>query len=721
MNYTFEQRLEALRRRKEEQTQEKIRRNGYMDEDDYGSVPPPEDFVFYPECNDKEHGTFYGAELWGRNFRRLMEAHPVYVDKNDALAGRWMFILQRMRPFESVTSVNNLEMAPIFDFSHLKPIQKKYALLPGIGKMHHFGGDYQIGLDLGWYGLRDKVNHYAEINTDPEAQELYAAEKDILAGIINWVERTIDVIREMVEAETDPAIKANLTAMLEANEQILRGPARNLREACQWISWYNMAERTYCRAGAGCQLDQVLLPYYEKSKADGMTDEEATFILACFLLIDPHYYQLGGPAADGTDNTNRLSYLLLEAAHNLKSTANLTIRVFDGMDEGLMRRGLEILFEDKLGYPRFSGDKALVEGFMKNGYSAELARKRIALGCNWMSLPGVEYTMNDLIKINMAKVFEVAFSEYQGESTEELFKSFEDHLRIAAKCIREGIDFHLKNQYRNAPELLLNLVSHGPMEKGRDASHGGLEYYNIAIDGSGIATVADSFAALQVRCEQEGRLSWDQVRKAIAEDFAGDEGEKIRKILASTPKYGHGGTEGDKWAKRVSECFTNMISGERTPDGYLTIPGLFSWANTIPFGKDVGATPNGRHAKAPINHGANPHNGFRKDGAFTAAAKAIASVQPGYGNTAPFQLELNTTMTDRENAIDHVMAVIRGHFDLGGTLVNVNIVNKDTILAAHADPKAYPNLVVRVTGFTAYFSALSPEFRQLVVDRILTE
>lgn len=721
MNYTFEQRLEELRRRKEEQTQEKIRRNGYMDEDDYGSVPPPEDFVFYPECNDKEHGTFYGAELWGRNFRRLMEAHPVYVDKNDALAGRWMFILQRMRPFESVTSVNNLEMAPIFDFSHLKPIQKKYALLPGIGKMHHFGGDYQIGLDLGWYGLRDKVNHYAEINTDPEAQELYAAEKDILAGIINWVERTIDVIREMVEAETDPAIKENLAAMLEANEQILKGPARNLREACQWISWYNMAERTYCRAGAGCQLDQVLLPYYEKSKADGMTDEEATFILACFLLIDPHYYQLGGPAADGTDNTNRLSYLLLEAAHNLKSTANLTIRVFDGMDEGLMRRGLEILFEDKLGYPRFSGDKALVEGFMKNGYSAELARKRIALGCNWMSLPGVEYTMNDLIKINMAKVFEVAFSEYQGESTEELFKSFEDHLRIAAKCIREGIDFHLKNQYRNAPELLLNLVSHGPMEKGRDASHGGLEYYNIAIDGSGIATVADSFAALQVRCEQEGRLSWDQVRKAIAEDFAGDEGEKIRKILASTPKYGHGGTEGDKWAKRVSECFTNMISGERTPDGYLTIPGLFSWANTIPFGKDVGATPNGRHAKAPINHGANPHNGFRKDGAFTAAAKAIASVQPGYGNTAPFQLELNTTMTDRENAIDHVMAVIRGHFDLGGTLVNVNIVNKDTILAAHADPKAYPNLVVRVTGFTAYFSALSPEFRQLVVDRILTE
>ena len=82
-----------------------------------------------------------------------------------------------------------------------------------------------------------------------------------------------------------------------------------------------------------------------------MTDDEATFILACFLLCDPHYYQIGGPAADGSDNTNHLSYLILEAAHQLKSTANITIRVFDNMDEGLFRRGLEILFEDRLSYP----------------------------------------------------------------------------------------------------------------------------------------------------------------------------------------------------------------------------------------------------------------------------------------------------------------------------------------------------------------------------------
>lgn len=371
-------------------------------------------------------------------------------------------------------------------------------------------------------------------------------------------------------------------------------------------------------------------------------------------------------------------------------------------------------------YPRFSGDKALVSGFMKNGYSAELARRRIALGCNWMSLPGLEYTMNDLVKINMAKVFEVAFQEYQGDDLAEFYDVFRKDLLEAIACIKAGIDFHLKNQYRNAPELLLNLVSHGPIEKGRDASHGGLQYYNIAIDGAGIATVADSFAALELHCCEKKDLSWDQVRNAIAVNFEGPEADAVRRILKNTPMYGYGGTEADGWALRISRFFTERISQERTPEGHLTIPGLFSWANTVPFGKQVGATPNGRRAGEPINHGANPNNGFRKDGAFTAAAKAIAAVQPGYGNTAPFQLELNDTIIDRENAIENVAAVLKGHFDMGGTLVNVNIVDKDQILAANEDPSAYPNLIVRVTGFTAYFSALSPEFRQLVVDRIIS-
>lgn len=100
------------------------------------------------------------------------------------------------------------------------------------------------------------------------------------------------------------------------------------------------------------------------------------------------------------------------------------------------------------------------------------------------------------------------------------------------------------------------------------------------------------------------------------------------------------------------------------------------------------------------------------------SAKVIAKIQPGYGNTAPMQWELDPTFATTDN-IELIKSIITTHFDLGGTLINVNIMDKDKILDAHKNPSNYPDLVVRVTGFTAYFSMLSPQFRQLVVDRIL--
>ena len=138
-------------------------------------------------------------------------------------------------------------------------------------------------------------------------------------------------------------------------------------------------------------------------------------------------------------------------------------------------------------------------------------------------------------------------------------------------------------------------------------------------------------------------------------------------------------------------------------------------------GKSVGATPNGRKAGEPINHGANPLPGFRKDGAFSAMGNAIAMVQPGYGNTAPWQLELTPTIIDNDEALANIEAVLVSHFKQGGTLININIMDNRKIMEAYEDPAKYPDLVVRVTGFTAYFSALSPEFRRMIVDRIVTD
>jgi formate C-acetyltransferase len=497
-------------------------------------------------------------------------------------------------------------------------------------------------------------------------------------------------------------------------------PPETLREVVQWIAIFNMVSRTYNRDGAGGQLDELLRPYYERDLAAGrITDADAEFYCFCLLLNDPHYYQLGGPDGEGKDQTSRMSYIILEAAAKLKASCNLTIRVWDGMDRALFRRGVEILLENKLGYPRFSGDKALVEGFMKNGYDASLARRRIAVGCNWMSLPGLEYTLNDVVKINIAKVFEVAFGE--SHSLAELEANYLKHFRIAFKTVMDGIDFHLDHQYLNEPELMLNLLSHGPIEKGKDVSHGGAMYYNMACDGAGLGTVADSFAAVEQRVQDEKSLTWDQLAAALASDFSGDDGERIQKLLLASDRYGHGGTRADRWAKWLTKVLVDEVANHTTPKGFKMIPGWFSWADTLRFGRTVGATPNGRKAGEAISHVANPNPGFRSDGALTAMARAIAEVQPGYGNTAPWQLELDLGFVHSDHAVEKLMALMEAHFNLGGTLININIVDADEILDAHAHPERHPDLIVRVTGFSAYFTSLSPAFRQLVVKRLIRE
>lgn len=710
----YKERVAILRKRKIEQTNQKVSIEGGLNEDDYGRIVPPEGFGWKIIPNHPD-GSFYGYQGWAENFYDLMSKHPIYIDPLDAFSGKWMFFLSRMK---------GSIWPPEYDYSHLKPLFEKYNIICGIGFDAHFAPDYKIGLELGWEGLLEKLNHYKAIH-GPEKYQFYEAEEKVIRAIQIWIHRTNDLIVELEMIEQNPQLKKNLHEMYEINTWVVDKPPRTLREACQWICWFNMATRTYNRDGAGCQLDELLRPYYTKDITSGLIDEdEARFYIACLLLNETHYYQLGGPDRDGHDMTSHVSYLILEAADLINTSCNLTIRVHEGLDPEFFLKSVSYLFTNKNGWPRYSGDKALVEGFTRSGFPAELARQRIAVGCNWMSLPGLEYTMNDLVKINTAKVFEVAFFEMmetcKNPSVAVLWDHFEAHLRKAVEVTAAGIEFHLKYQVYNEPELILNLLSHGPVEKGLDISDGGAQFYNLAIDGSGIAVVADSFAALEQRIEKEGKVTWDQITRQLRTDYAGVEGEYIRQMMKSSEKYGQGASLGDKWGVQISQLFTSLVREQNTHyQGHTFIPGWFSWANTIDFGKTVGSTPNGRKAKEPVNHGANPLPGFRKDGAVTALANIVAAIQPGYGNTAPIQLELDPSLGSDEGSIKKIADFIRTVFDIGATLLNINILDQEKILEAHKDPSKYPDLVVRVTGFTAYFSMLSPEFRQLVVDRII--
>ncbi len=714
--FTYDERIALLRERKISQTEEKAKAGG-ADEDDYGLIVQDWEYKLKP---NHENGSIYGYEAWKENYCAILKEHPIYVDALDAFSAKGFLFLERLRP-------KTKKWNPDYAYPELQAIFDKYQVISGIDNCHHFTPDLEIGLNIGWGGILQQLKD-GRAKNDETHYEFYDAEIAVVESIIGFIRRAGDEIEEISKKEKNKQLSANLKEMADIDHRICSEPPKTFREAIQWANWFSMISRTYNRGSSGGQLEDLFNPFYERDiKAGILTDEEAVFYLACMFLQDSRYWQLSGPDENDNDTTCHLSYLALDAADKINVAINLTIRVHDKLDPVFFKKSIELLFKHKQGWPRYSGDKALMEGFMRCGYPKELARKRVAAGCHWMCMPGMEYTMNDTVKVNIAMVFQVAFEDMMeheaNPNTKILWDYYKKHLKIATDATGDGIIHHLTYQTKSQPELILNLFQHGLIEKGVNITDGGANYYNMCMDAAGLAVAADSFAALEQRLDNEKRMSYKELQNHINANYEDKDGEYVRQMMLHSERYGGGETLGDKWAVMIKDEWTKDVRNQverhkDNPKHVNFIPGFFSWSNTILLGSILKATPNGRKCGEPINHGANPNSGFRKDGAVTSMCNSIASVQPYYGNTAPVQLEVDPQIMNDPEGVDKMCAMVKGIINSGNTLLNINIIDAKKILEAHKDPLKFPDLVVRVTGFTAFFAMLSEKFRELVVERV---
>ena len=344
---------------------------GAMDHDEWGIVLPPESsrevvetmsasgviardvlFNFVTLESNHPNGDFYGAAAVGRNYRMILENHPVFIDRYSSLAGAYMTNFYAYR---------KTQWKPEYNFGDLQEAQELYAIVHGIGGLQHMCQDNQIALSLGLSGLLERVRCHGRRN--PGKAEFYTALEDIVLGLMNWISRTASEAGRLARIAEVPGAKRNLEEIAQINLALLERPPKTFREACQLLLWVQLLLRMYNGSGSLGRLDLQLMPYYEADKQKGrLTDEEAVFHIACLLQRDTAYIQLGGYDESGNDNTNRVSYLILEAAHRLKAPANIGIAVADDIEDKLFRRGVEVILEDKLGYPKFLGMKNMVEG-----------------------------------------------------------------------------------------------------------------------------------------------------------------------------------------------------------------------------------------------------------------------------------------------------------------------------------------------------------------------
>ena len=709
----YRARIEALRQTKSEHTQEKIRTKGYHDSDDHGWIPWREPIPFTPESNHPGGGC-YGPRCIGENFREWLRVHPLYIHPMSALAGAWV----QFGP----PGVGG--WPPEDRPKHLTPLHEKYnTLFHGIGAMNHVGPDMRIGLELGWGGLLKKIRHYRALNR-PQDTSFYDGEEAFVLGVQEWIRRHVTHARQMAASEEDLTLRRNFLDIAAMNEHLVDHPPQTLRQACQFLAWFQSVDRMWGAGGALGQLDELLRPYYDADRAAGRTDdEEAIWCIASLFFNDTHYSQIGGLSPEGDDLTSPVSFFVLEAMHRLRIPINIAVRVHDQLNPELLHKAIQYLFEDGTGCS-FACSKGLDEGYARNGVPLPMARMRAKVGCNWTALPGIEYGLQDVTRMCMIAPFLHAFHDLMAATAEPtlegLWERYVHHMRINIDTMKEGRDWHMEHQGQNCPEIVLNLFMHGPIERGLDMVEGGVDIYFLTCDGLGLATVADSFAAIEQRVAQEQRLTWEELAHHLENSYEG--AEEVRLMLAGIPRYGSGGSRADGWAKRVADLYTELMRGTPTPKGFTIIPGLFSHGGIARYGMGLGATPNGRRAGAPIAHSADPDPGFMADGgaAPTAKSNAVAAVQPRWGNTTPLQLDLDENLSHQIGGIESVEALIKGHYDMGGTLINLNVISKEQILEAHDDPSKYPDLVVRVTGYSAYFRSLSPEYRQQIVDRLLS-
>ena len=254
--FTYDKRIALLRELKVKQTEEKARAGG-ANEDDYGLIVQDEfDYKLKP---NHENGSIYGYKAWTENYCAILDSHPLYVNPLDAFVGKGFLFLERLRP---VTCKWN----PDYPFDDLKVLFDKYNVISGIDNCHHFTPDLQIGFDLGWGGILEKLKKHRELR-DESHFEFYDSEIAVVEAIIRFLTRMSNELLELSEIEKNPTLKQNLKEMGEMNLKIAAGKPETFKEAVQGMCWFSMLSRTYNRGSAGGQLDEMLRPYYEADTA----------------------------------------------------------------------------------------------------------------------------------------------------------------------------------------------------------------------------------------------------------------------------------------------------------------------------------------------------------------------------------------------------------------------------------------------------------------------
>jgi len=539
-------------------------------------------------------------------------------------------------------------------------------------------------------------------------------------------------IRSVLKLTARYAAYARETGREDVAQILDRVPAygaRTLHEALQSLRILHFA--MWCEGDYHNTLgrfDQYMRPYFERDLAEGrLTEEEALelieeFFLACNRDSDlyPGMQQgdngqsmvLGGMTKDGRDGYSRLTELCLTASGELRVIdPKINLRVNGKTPLSVFERGTQ-LTKLGLGFPQYENDDIVIPALMKLGYSEEDARNYVVAACWEFIVPGVGMDIPNIGALSFTGVANQVIRErlHEVSSAEELMPFVKDAIFKEVRSIADGLhDLYV------IPSPYLSIFFEGCAEKAKDISLGS-KYNNYGIHGTGLATAADSLAAVQKMIFERG-VKPETLIAAMDADFEGYEALH-HALKFECPKMGNDEDEVDEIGCWLLNLFADSVEGLVNERGGIFRAGTGSAMYYIWHASGIGATADGRRACEPLPANYAPTLNTRLSG---PASLIRSFAKPDLGrviNGGPLTIEFHDSVFRSSEAITKVAYLVRSFILEGGHQLQLNTVNRDQLLDAQAHPENYRNLIVRVWGWSGYFVELDKCYQDHIIERV---
>ena len=474
-------------------------------------------------------------------------------------------------------------------------------------------------------------------------------------------------------------------------------------------------------ANALGRLDQYLFPLYV---ADASGRGEALDALChLFVAVDRYHditnIAIGGMTPDGANAENALSLLILEAVGRVHSpSTNLSARLHDQSGDAFLR-GCVKLIATGIGFPAVFNDHVNVPMLVGTGIPVEAARDYALVGCVETVVPGRQVPWSDG-RFNMPEIFCSLMRRLEDfDSYEALWSELSRRLAEGLRAYQADYDAALAARpAADYPMPLLSALVSDCIARGLDVNGGGAEFPRFhGIGMMGLATLADSLAVVKKLVFEEKRIPARRLVEALERDFEGD--ETLRQVcLNHAPKYGNDDPYVDAIAADIVRLASHLSADLRSADGGRLLSCMASNVQNVSAGAATPATPDGRHAKAPLSDAASPSAGRDREGP-TAFVNSI--VKPDYAtqNCTVVNMRFAPAMFQGEAGVARMVALLRRFVAGRGHEMQFNVTDNGVLERAMERPEEFGDLIVRVSGFSDYFVNLAPEVQRDILRRSL--